>query len=74
VNKRIRILEKLGYISQAAVKETKAGFKAYVYELGSRAYLALLLNSINLDELLIEADEFKAQGILMAVIDAWSLF
>ena len=60
VNKRVRSLEESGYIKKTGVKKTKAGFEASIYELTARAYLALLLNSINLDELVKRVDEATA--------------
>ena len=64
VNKRVRSLEESGYIKKIGVKKTKAGFKASIYELTARAYLAILLNSINLDELVVRVDEATALWIL----------
>ncbi len=70
VNKRVRTLEKSGYINKIGAKKTKAGFKASIYELTARAYLATLLNSINLDELVTQVDESTALAILSAVMSA----
>ena len=70
VNKRVRSLEELGYIKKIGVKKTKAGFEASIYELTARAYLALLLNSINLDELVMRADEATASAILGDIVHA----
>ena len=64
VNKRVRSLEELRYVKRIGVKKTKAGFEASIYELTARAYLAMLLNSINLDELVMRADEATASAIL----------
>lgn len=70
VNKRVRNLEKSGYIKKTGVKKTKAGFKASIYELTARAYLAILLNSINLDELVMRTDEATASAILGDIMRA----
>ena len=70
VNKRVRSLEKSGYIKKTGVKKTKAGFKASIYELTPRAYLAILLNSINLDDLLMRADEATVSAILATIYAA----
>jgi predicted transcriptional regulator len=67
VNKRVRSLEESGYIKKIGVKKTKAGFEAHIYELTAKAYLAILLNSINLDELVMRANEATASAILAAV-------
>jgi DNA-binding Lrp family transcriptional regulator len=66
VNKRVRSLKESGYIKKIGSKKTKAGFKASIYELTAKAYLAILLNSINLDELVMRADEATASAILAA--------
>jgi Fe2+ or Zn2+ uptake regulation protein len=68
VNKRVRSLEESGYITKVGLKKTKAGFEASIYELTARAYLAILLNSINLNELVTRVDESAASAILTAVI------
>jgi hypothetical protein len=68
VNKRIRLLKESGYINKIGEKKTKAGFQASVYELTARAYLAMLLNLINLDDLLMKVDEDTASEILAAII------
>ena len=67
VNKRIRLLKESGYINKIGEKKTKAGFQASVYELTARAYLAILLNSINLDKLVKRVDEATASMILAAI-------
>jgi predicted transcriptional regulator len=70
VNKRIRLLKESGYINKIGVKKTKAGFQASVYELTARAYLAMLLNFINLDDLLMKVDEATASEILAAIMSS----
>lgn len=68
VNKRVRSLEESGYIRKIGLKKTKAGFKASIYELTPRAYLAILLNSINLEDLVLRVDEATTSAILAAVV------
>jgi len=70
VNKRVRSLEKSGYIKKTGAKKTKAGFKATIYKLSARAYLAMLLDSINLEDLLERADDATASTILSNVMYA----
>jgi len=70
VNKRVRTLEKSGYIKKTGAKKTRAGFQASIYELTTNAYLAILLNSINLDELLMRVDDATAQTILVTILDS----
>jgi hypothetical protein len=68
VNKRVRILEESDYINKIGVKKTKAGFQTSIYELTVKAYLAILLNSINLEELVQRVDESAALAILATVV------
>ena len=70
INKRVRTLQESGYIKRTGKKKTKAGFKASVYELTARAYLAILLNSINLDKLVTQVDETTASTILCDIMRA----
>jgi hypothetical protein len=67
VNKRVRALQHLGYVKEVNIKSTKAGFEATEYELTTRAYLALMLDSINLELLLSRMDEDVASEILAAI-------
>ena len=67
VNKRVRALEKSGCIKKTGAKKTKAGFKASIYELTTRAYLAILLNFINLDRLVMRVNEEIASAILAII-------
>ena len=69
VNKRVKALEESGFIKKTGVKKTKTGFEAAIYELSARAHLALVLDSINLDELLSHVDETAASTILADMID-----
>jgi hypothetical protein len=68
VNKRVRALEELDYINKVGIKKTKAGFEASIYELSVKAYLSMILNVINLDNLLMRVDEATAQTILGAIM------
>ena len=56
VNKRVRRLEEIGYIKKIGVIETKAGFEVSIYELTARAYLTILLGSIDFEQLLAILD------------------
>jgi len=68
VNIRVRFLEESGYIKKIGIKKTKAGFEASTYELAAEAYLAILLNSVSLEELLTRLDETAANEILADII------
>jgi hypothetical protein len=70
VNKRVRFLEESGYIKKMGIRKTKAGFQASIYELTTKAYLAILLNSISLNELLLKVDEATAQTVLAAFLES----
>ena len=74
VNKRVRLLKESGYINKIGEKKTKAGFEASIYELTARAYLAILLNFINLDDLLMKVDEATASEILAAIMSSARAF
>ncbi len=67
VNARVRALEETRYVRKAGVRNTKAGFKANLYEATARAYFALLLSSLDLDELIQELDEISTLTILSVV-------
>ena len=69
VNKRVRLLEESGHIKKIGIKKTKAGFQASIYKLTTRTYLALALNTINLDGLLMKLDEAETQTILATILD-----
>jgi len=68
VNKRVRDLQSKDYVNEARVKNTKAGFEATEYELTAKAHLAIVLDSIILEELLNRIDEDAALRILAALI------
>jgi len=70
VNKRVRSLEKSGYIKKIGLKKTKAGFEASTYELTARTYLVILLNSVNLEKLVMRVDEATALAMLGDVMCA----
>jgi len=57
-------LEDSGYVKKIGAKKTRAGFEATIYDLTARAYLATLLNNINLNELIKQADDTTATQIL----------
>jgi len=64
INKRVRALEGSSYIRKTGDRKTKAGFEAQMYELGVKSYLALLLNSVSLEELVDRLDENSGSTIL----------
>ena len=64
VNRRVRVLGDLGYIEKSGERRTKTGFKAKLYQITTRDYLAMLLNRTNLDVFVEKAPDDK---ILCAV-------
>jgi hypothetical protein len=72
VNKRVRSLEQIGYLKKLKTQSTKAGFKTIIYELTNRAYLALVLNAINIDDLLNTLNEEFALQITAIIAEATS--
>ena len=68
LNKRVRSLEESDYTKKIGAKKTKAGFESVIYDLTAKAYLAILLNSININELINQTDETTATQILTNII------
>jgi DNA-binding MarR family transcriptional regulator len=67
VNKRVRALENLGYVKAIDIPNIKGRTKAVVYELKAKAYLALMIDSISLENLLNRTNEESATKILAAI-------
>lgn len=67
VNRRVRALEEIGYIEKSGERKTKIGFVAILYQLTGRAYLATLLNKINLDDFIGKAHESSIWSALGAL-------
>ena len=68
----MQALEETGYLRRTDIKETKAGFKANIYELTARAYLAIVMNSIDLEELVAQLDDTATSTMLTAMISLLS--
>ena len=64
VNKRVRALREGGYLEEVDVKSTKAGFEATLYQLTEKAYLALAISSVSIEDLLQRVDKTEALSIL----------
>ncbi|MEM2129607.1 MAG: hypothetical protein QXZ70_03305 [Candidatus Bathyarchaeia archaeon] len=69
VNKRVKALEDSGYVIKVGTRKTKAGFLVSLYELTFRAYLAILLDSINFETLLTHLDDATAASLLASIIN-----
>ena len=74
VNRRARVLEEYGYIEKAGTRKTQAGFQAAIYQLTARAYLAILLNKVNMDNYIQKASEESALSMLATLIPYMSTF
>ena len=68
VNRRVKTLEKSGYLEKAGARKTQAGFQAALYQLTARAYLAILLNKINIDNFTQTASEESIIATIVALI------
>jgi len=68
VNRRVRALEEYGYIEKSGERKTKTGFVAKLYQLTARAYLAMLLKRIDLDEFIEKATDSKILTALATFI------
>jgi hypothetical protein len=69
VNKRVRALEELGYVKAADIQNLKGRTQAVVYELETKAYLALFLDTISLETMLNRANEETATKILATIAE-----
>ncbi len=69
INRRIRALKEEGYLQIVGYKKPrKAPILSPVYQLTVRAYLAVLLDRMDLDRFLREADEATALATVAALI------
>jgi len=68
VNRRVRTLEESGYLEKAGIRSTQAGGQAALYQLTTRAHVALLLSQISPDTFTKEADEDTLIAELAALI------
>ena len=70
VSRRVRALEESGFLDKAGIRDTQAGAQATLYQLTTRAHVALFLNQISPDTFIKEADE----ETLIAELVALALF
>jgi len=68
VNRRVRALEKHGYIEKSGERKTKAGFIAALYESTFRAYLAMLLEKIDLEDFVERASDTSILSVIHAIM------
>jgi hypothetical protein len=70
VSRRVRALEQSRYLDNAGIRDTQAGGQATLYQLTTRAHVALFLSQISPDTFIKEADE----DTLFAELAALTLF
>jgi DNA-binding MarR family transcriptional regulator len=68
VSRRVRALEESGYLEKSGIRSTQAGGQATLYQLTTRAHVALLLSQISPDTFTKEADEDTLIAELAALI------
>ena len=64
VNHRVKKLEELGYLEKSGTRKTLTETESSVYQLTTKAYLALILENTNLDAFLSQANENEATTAL----------
>ena len=74
VNRRVRILQQLGYVEKVGTRKTLAGSTATLYQITPRAYLAILLNQINLENLVLEVDETAILELVAILSSAQDIY
>lgn len=67
VNRRIKELKKSGYLQTNGIRKTKAGFQTILYQMTTRAYLAVALNVLDLDNFIQTVNEENAT-VMIAVL------
>ncbi len=67
-SRRVRALEELNYLDKAGRRKTQAGNQAVLYMLTLRAHVAVLLNQLNPETFIKEADEDTLIAELAALI------
>jgi len=67
VNRRVRALERQGFIEKSGERKTKTGFATVLYQLTIRAYLAILLDKIDLDDFMEKATDASILSAIAAI-------
>jgi hypothetical protein len=68
VNRRVRVLERQGYLEKSGERKTKTGLSAVLYQVTFRAYLATFLDKINLDNFIEKASDNQILCALASLI------
>ena len=66
VNRKVRALERQGYIEKDGKRRTKTGFLVILYPLTARAYLSVLLDRTNLEDFIKKASDTSVLTALAA--------
>jgi len=64
VNHRVRKLEELGYLEKSGTRKTLTDTESAVYQLTTKAYLAIILEKTNINTFLSKANENEATTAL----------
>jgi hypothetical protein len=67
VLKRVKILEKSGYVRKKGTRKKLAGGETFVFELTQKAQLAIHLDAVSVEELFTNVDEATAAALLAAL-------
>jgi len=70
VNKRIKTLERLGYIKRVGIRTTKVGFSSVMYGNATSAYIALWLDSKCLEDVMTQLNEASAETLLALLVSS----
>jgi len=65
-NRRVRALERQDFIQRVGERRTKMGLMAALYQLTARAYLAIVLDKIDLDDFIEKAPDDIVLSVLVA--------
>ena len=68
VNRRVRALVENGFVEKIGQRRTRTGFVALLYQLTVRAYLAVVLDRIDIDGFIEKAPEAMTLTALAALI------
>ena len=69
VNRRMKALQREGYLELVEVKRTRQGFQAKHYEPTIRSYIALTMKIVNLNTFIQSAEETEMTTLLAAFLN-----
>ena len=69
VNRRVKALQREGYLELVEVKRTRQGFQAKHYEPTIRSYIALTMKIVNLNTFIQSAEETEMTTLLAAFLN-----